>query len=366
MVTMYRRKNGVYYLKFKGANGKEIRVSTSQSVKRDALKTKRRFEDDMLAERLKAPGIDVVGFEEAWQYYETALKPLKKPRTLYNERVAWNQFQIWCHRKGVRSLGALKVGDVAMWQAELLGLERSPVGVNTYLRMCKLIISHLIRLERITIENPFRGVRQIREVKQHKYIDWPDIVRLVDTAKGVGRDIHLVFILGAYGGLRKAEILSVRWEHVEWDKGQLLVEGTKSTASRNYIPLHQALHDALLAYWPGDNGQLTMDNGQCKKTEESPWIVAPWAKPTKAVNAYRWNWRKQWAKVEAKEVAAAAEEGRDPVHATPHQLRHSVATHLLDMGYTIQQVAVFLRHANDVPTRRYADLKGVELQINKF
>lgn len=365
MVTMYRRKNGVFYLKFKGADGKEVRVSTGVSVKREAAKFKRRLEENLIAHSMQSPGSDVLGFDEAWEYYEAALKPLKKPRTLYNEQIAWNQFKIWCQGKGVRSLGALKVGDVAMWQAELLGLGRSPVGVNTYLRMCKLVIQHLIRLERVTFDNPFRQVRQIREVRSVKYIDWPDIVRLVDTAKAVSRDIHLVFILGAYGGLRKAEILSVRWEHVEWDKGQLLVEGTKSTASRNYIPLHQALHDALLPYWPVE---LTTNGTNTTKKEEgtTPWIVAPWAQPSEAVNAYRWNWRKQWAKVEALEVAAAAEEGRDPIHATPHQLRHSVATHLLDCGYTIQQVAVFLRHANDVPTRRYADLKGVELQIDKF
>jgi len=369
MVTMYRRENGIFYLKFKGVDGREIRLSTGESVKREALKVKRKVEEDMVADRLQAPTSEALSFQGAWDYYAVTLAPQKKEKTLYNDASVWKQFSLWCRGKGIVSLDSLKVGDVALWQAEMLSLGRSPVGVNTYLRTCNLIVSHLIRLQRIKIENPFKQVKQIRESKKVKYIDWPDIIRLVDTAREVGRDIHLVFILGALAGMRKAEILAARWEHVEWAKGQLLVEGTKTAASRNYIPLHQALHDALLPYLPEEIASslaMTDTGGKKKDAGWSPYIVAPGKAPTRAVTTYRWDWRKQWRKVETLEAKAAKEDGREAVHATPHQLRHSVATHLLDAGYTIQQVAVFLRHANDVPTRRYADLKGVELEIDKF
>jgi len=63
----------------------------------------------------------------------------------------------------------------------------------------------------------------------------------------------------------------------------------------------------------------------------------------------------------------ALAKGETPIgHITPHQLRHSVATHLLNKGYGIEQIAVFLRHSNDSATRRYANLKGVKLTIDAF
>jgi integrase len=207
------------------------------------------------------------------------------------------------------------------------------------MRACKIVINHLIRLEAFDKANPFSRVKPLPESREVKYLDWQVVKALVDGAAPFGQDIHLVFILGAYAGLRKDEILRARWEHVDWPQGRLLVDGTKTTASRDYVPLHDLLRASLEPY-----------------RQESGWIVRPEKEVSGKAHCYRWNWRAQWAA-----VCTAAK-----VECTPHQLRHSVATHLLDMGYTLQQVAVFLRHATDIPTRRYADLKGVRLTIDKF
>jgi integrase len=345
MATLFKRQNGIYYLKFRLPNGKEVRQSLQTKIKREALKIQSEVES-----RTGGKQFDVLSFAEAWTAYEAGVYGHKKTRTIYNEHSSWNLFTAAMQARGVEALQAVRVADVASWQAELLKAGRSPVGINSLFRACKIVWNHLLRLEVINLANPITRVGNLKEAHDTKYIEWDILQYFLDAAQEISNDIYLVFVLGALGGLRKEEILRARWEHVDWQEGRLFVDGTKSTASRDYIPLHDALRDALASH-----------------RRDIGYIVRPENQPTAAPHSHRWNFAKQWSRVEAIAAESMEADGIEAItHVTPHQLRHSVATHLLDIGYTLQQVAVFLRHANDIPTRRYASLKGVSLTIDKF
>jgi integrase len=337
MATLFKRSNGVYYLKVRNSDGKEVRQSLKTTSKKDARRIQQEVERELLHPEARPES--VLSFQEAWRVYEQALAPHKKPKTLYNEKIAWTKFSDWAEAQGVTTLQSVRVGDIAQYQAGLVVSNRSNIGINSSMRACHIVVNHLIRLEVFDKANPFSKVSPLPEKRETKYLEWQTVMEMVGKAAEFGQDIHLVFILGAYAGLRKDEILRARWEHVDWTQDRLLVDGTKTTASRDYVPLHALLRASLEPY-----------------KQESGYIVKPTKAESKKQHSYRWNWRKQWAM-----VLKASE-----IECTPHQLRHSVATHLLDMGYTLQQVAVFLRHATDIPTRRYADLKGVKMVIDRF
>lgn len=349
MASIYKRSNGVFYCKLRDTAGRMQYISLKTTNRKEAQKLRIEIERQLLTSQFGGDncGDTPLGFDEAWTAYEAGLKHHKKPSSLYNEGSAWRSFSAFCAGRGLVSVQQVRVSDIAAWMSGLLDAKRSAVGVGTYRRMCGIVWNHLIRLEVVNMASPFAKVKAPPAEVQTKFLPWADVQRFVRAAQAAGRDIGLAVVLGAYAGLRKDEILRVRWEHVDWAEGRLFVDGTKTVASRNYVPLHHDLRAALEPF-----------------REETGYVVAPGNEGTDAPHSYRWEWRAQWKRAEQATVVDGDESTR--LAPSPHQLRHSVATHLLDLGYTIQQVAVFLRHANDVPTRRYASLKGVSLVMDRF
>ena len=292
----------------------------------------------------------VLTFSEAWEAYYAIMAPHKKTVSFNNERSAWFCFAKWCEGHGITTIQSVKPADAACYQKFKIDSKCMPLGINTKLRSINVIYNCLAEYDIFTGVNPFGKIKYLKADTKTRFLPWDKVQQLVELSASVGRDIHLFFVLGAYAGLRKAEILRARWEHVDWEQGRLWVDGSKNPASSAYVPLHAALREALEPY-----------------RQDSGYIVKPGKEGETTGDRYRTSEWKNMKKVVDLEKAKAEAEGETPVgHITPHQLRHSVATHLLNMGYSIEQIAVFLRHTNDLSTRRYANLKGVQLTIDEF
>jgi len=65
-----------------------------------------------------------------------------------------------------------------------------------------------------------------------------------------------VVAIGAFAGIRSAEINRLRWEDVKWDRGHIEIAGWKAkTAARRIVPLTDNLK-AWLAPWREETGQI--------------------------------------------------------------------------------------------------------------
>lgn len=143
------------------------------------------------------------------------------------------------------------------------------------------------------------------------------------------RDRALLELLYA-GGLRASEVIGVGIEDLKLDQGYVLVRG-KGDRER-IVPLGRAAAEAVAAYLSASRPTLSGDR-------RSPLLfIARGAKPISR--------QRVWQLVERASHAA----GR---HASPHMLRHSCATHMVENGADLRTVQTILGHADISTTQVY-------------
>jgi integrase/recombinase XerD len=132
------------------------------------------------------------------------------------------------------------------------------------------------------------------------------------------------------GALRVSEIIGIKLEDLKLDVGYVLVRG-KGDKER-IVPLGKSAQQALADYMKEARNVLTGRNSSpllflgrraCKLTRQRVWQIVR---------------------------AASLSAGR---HASPHMLRHSCATHMVENGADLRTVQTILGHADISTTQIY-------------
>ncbi len=135
------------------------------------------------------------------------------------------------------------------------------------------------------------------------------------------------------GALRVSELINLKLEDLKLDLGYVLVRG-KGDKER-IVPLGAAAQEIVQAYLRDARPVLAAG-------KSSPFLfVARGAKPITR--------QRVWQMVNA----ASANTGR---HASPHMLRHSCATHMVENGADLRTVQTILGHADISTTQVYTHL----------
>jgi integrase/recombinase XerD len=134
------------------------------------------------------------------------------------------------------------------------------------------------------------------------------------------------------GALRVSEIIGLKLEDLKLELGYILVRG-KGDKER-LVPIGRAAQEILQAYLDDARPVLAGD-----KTAGAIFI-ARGAKPITRQRVWQM-------------VSAASAMGR---HASPHMLRHSCATHMVENGADLRTVQTILGHADIATTQVYTHL----------
>ncbi len=146
---------------------------------------------------------------------------------------------------------------------------------------------------------------------------------------------HRAALSVAYGaGLRVAEVASLKVGDIDSERMLIVVERGKGGRQRHAL-LSPSLLALLRAWWQEGRQQGVMRPGG--------WLF-PGQDPAKPITT------RQLSRV----VEAAAEAAGLTKNVSPHTLRHSFATHLLEDGTDIRVIQVLLGHANTALYTRVA------------
>ncbi len=148
----------------------------------------------------------------------------------------------------------------------------------------------------------------------------------VAAADGLALRDHAILELLYAGGLRVAEICSLRVEDLQLDTGRALVRG-KGDKER-IVPLGRSAVEALEKYLALGRPELegTMRQHEVFLSVRGRPLTRQWV----------------WEMVRSTNF-----------HASPHKLRHSCATHMVDHGADLRSVQTILGHADIATTEVY-------------
>jgi site-specific recombinase XerD len=303
------------------------------------------------------------------------------PRTRRAYAVDLEQFARWAHARG-RKLKEVDVRDVRRYVAGLSEAGAAPASTARKLAAVRGLFSSQ-REHGLIAGNPADLVATPRQPSRlPRVLKAREMARLLES---VPADTPLqlrdraLFELAYACGLRAEELVSLRLDDVDWDGEQLRVEG-KGRKTR-YVPVGELAMTALREY-RGERGREALvaasphpapstakrlienpyDDGLTPR-KGSPCTPAPprGGPPQKQLFLSRSGRRLNTSDVRRrlrKWTARAGVVGG----ASPHTLRHSFATHLLDGGADLRSIQELLGHASVSTTQVYTRVESARLK----
>ena len=239
------------------------------------------------------------------------------------------------HRHIRKRLDRVGPEDLRRYQVYLLEERRLAVG-TVVAQLAALRFFYLRVLKRREMKEDLPYPKRPRRLP---VILSPDEVqRLIAGAQNL---FHRTMLMTLYGaGLRRSELLHLKVSDIDSQRMVLRVERGKGGHDRE-VPLSPTLLAALREYWRWMRPQTYLFPGT-----RNGWRAD---KPLTA--------RVVWDAVRFATRAAGIDK-----HVSPHTLRHSYATHLLEAGADLRTIQVLLGHADLSHTTVYLHLSRRHLQ----
>ncbi|MFK7602177.1 tyrosine-type recombinase/integrase [Deinococcus sp. SM5_A1] len=171
-----------------------------------------------------------------------------------------------------------------------------------------------------------------------------DVARLLDAVwkdksptRGERNWCVVAFLYGT--GLRISEMLDMRFDQIEYQDGQpIAVRVIGKGDKERRVPLSETARSALTRWL-----RLRRMHGN----PVSPWVWSP-------LSGKRSGQQMQARSIGAMLDAAARRAGLDVAKVSPHKLRHTFATALIESGRTLDEIRVLLGHESIQTTTIYA------------
>lgn len=270
------------------------------------------------------------------RYIEKVLPTKPKNARNVRQHLLW-----WKQELGSNFLSDIKPNLISQKRDDLLSSPtcknrpRSPTTVVRYLASLSHAMSIAVRDWEWMQENPILKISKPKISNERtRFLSGEERMRLIRACQdSESKGLYPVVILALSTGMRRGEILNLKWSDVDLDRGAILLQTTKN-GERRFVPLVGIALDLLKSRYinPPTNSLV---------------FPAPHS-PSKPINI-----RSAWE-------TALAKAGISNFRF--HDLRHTAASYLAMNQASLLEIGTLLGHKTVQMTKRYAHLSNEHIQ----
>lgn len=348
-----RKKSSIYYFYYYDESGKRTCRSTGKTRKWEAADYIKDFLNELSGEEESAATISGrLTFREyaepffIWDKCPRVKRRLNEGKSIGQTHVTksrgWLEQYVFPDRFSTLKMSAIRRADILDLQERL----REKTGTNTLNKVIstvKTVLSEAYFREDID-RNPGSRIGAIKYEKEEPGIFTQEEIKALFESDEFWTDRYdyTCFLLAATTGMRKGEILALRWKHVNWDESFLNIQeawknrtelGPPKWDSIRVVPLPEKgvealkrIHDESLRCLPEDM-VFCYDDG---KRLGDTW------------------WQKRFRKAMKK-----AEIDHDSRNLKPHSFRHTINTILRNAGENPAKIRAALGWQKETAQENY-------------
>jgi len=303
-------------------------------------------------------GIDVVLSELTLSEWMDRVEPLYCAKGSFSTRVSK---QAYCGE--IRNaLGSKKLKDIRKIDILLFASHYSDRPKSSAGRMGQAVRAvFLAALEsHAIIQNPCQGVTWgTGSGGSHRYLEDWEISLITDNWKKHRFGLYAMLML--YAGLRRGEVMGLRWSDIDMVHKTISVERavqlefnnpvvgpTKTKGSVRMLPILPPLYKALGSLYGPQAGEYVCNNAGGSLVSKTGWV---------------WGWR-MFLEAMSKEIKIVdARSANQQLNVRTHDLRHTFCSMMYDAGVDVKTAQKLMGHSTlDMTLRVYTHLSDRKKQ----
>ena len=202
------------------------------------------------------------------------------------------------------------------------------------------------------------GPKREQKIPAHLSIDeMSRLLEMPDVSTALGRRDRAILELFYASGLRLSELVSVDLEEVNLRARMVRVMG--KGAKERLVPFNNSTEDSIRA-WLADRAVLRQ-SGKPKAQDPTPKAQSPRLRAQSEPLFVNFRGARLTGRSVQRLVARYVAACSTRFGISPHALRHSFATHLLERGADLRAIQELLGHVQLSTTQRYTHVNSAQL-----
>lgn len=263
--------------------------------------------------------------------------------TTENYQIDLKQFNDYCIENNISDISKIEYDDLRKYLEYLYDKNYSNKTISRHISSLKSFYKYMINHELIK-KNPTELLSNPKaEFRLPNYLNIEDLDKLIDTPKKdtkVGRRDILIIEMFYATGIRLSELVNIKLKDIDFKNRSIKIKG-KGSKERYVFYGHECseyladyINNSRSFYVKGDNEYLFLNQHGKKITQSGIEYIVKKILNQSGIN----------------------------VHLTPHVLRHTFATHMLNEGADLMTVKELLGHSNISTTGIYTHVSNEQLR----